>query len=40
MYKLEYVICINISMLEKVWMSVQTYTLVLANLSLDKNIQP
>ena len=28
MFKLEYVIFINMSMLEKVWMSVQTYTLV------------
>ena len=28
MFKLEYVIYINMSILEKVWMSVQTYTLV------------
>ena len=28
MFKLEYVIYLNMSMLEKVWMSVQTYTLV------------
>ena len=40
MFKLEYVIYINMSMLEKVWTSVQTYTLVLSNLRLDKNIQP